>query len=335
MKSKSKPELAPEPLQEPGPMPELGDLLKKHGYHIAGRHSAVKTCHWLNRALRGAGSCYKSQFYGIQSHRCIQMTPTLACNHRCLHCWRPVEMPVPVPSPTSPDWDSPVEIKGLILREHLRIISGYGGSETTDMDALAEARKPNQVAISLAGEPTLYPHLPELIDLYKRDGMTTFVVSNGTQPDMIAKISPTQLYLSLNAPDEETYLRVCNPRGNFWSEIQESLSVLGNSRSRSRSRSLIGAETGAGTRTAIRITLIKGLNMHDCAGYARLLRVANPDYVEVKAYMHVGFSRKRLSRDAMPEHSEVLSFASEISDLIGYRVADDSQVSRVVLLSRS
>ncbi|MHC1575530.1 MAG: radical SAM protein [Candidatus Methanogasteraceae archaeon] len=341
MKSKPEPELEPksdpEPLPEPGLTPELGDLLKKHGYHIAGRHSAVKTCHWLNRALRGAGSCYKSQFYGIQSHRCIQMTPTLACNHRCLHCWRPVEMPVPVPSPTSPDWDSPVEIKGSILREHLRIISGYGGSETTDMDALAYARKPNQVAISLAGEPTLYPHLPELIDLYKKDGMTTFVVSNGTQPDMIAKISPTQLYLSLNAPDEETYLRVCNPHGNFWSEIQESLAVLGNSQSRSRSGSgsLIGAETGAGTRTAIRITLIKGLNMHDCAGYARLLRVANPDYIEVKAYMHVGFSRKRLSRDAMPEHSEVLSFASEISDIIGYRVADDSRISRVVLLSRS
>jgi tRNA wybutosine-synthesizing protein 1 len=75
--------------------------------------------------------------------------------------------------------------------------------------------------------------------------------------------------------------------------------------------------------------------MHDCAGYAHLLRVANPDYIEVKAYMHVGFSRKRLSRDAMPEHSEVLSFASEISDIIGYRVADESRISRVVLLSRS
>ncbi|MEA1945276.1 MAG: 4-demethylwyosine synthase TYW1 [Euryarchaeota archaeon] len=298
--------------------PELNDLLKKHGYHLAGRHSAVKTCLWLRKALRGEGSCYKSQFYGIQSHRCIQMTPTLSCNHRCLHCWRPVEMPVPLPAPS--DWDSPVEIKGSIIREHKRLISGYGGSGTTDMDALREAQEPNQVAISLAGEPTLYPYLPELINLFHNDGMTTFVVSNGTQPEMIAKISPTQLYLSLNAPDEDTYLRVCNPCGNFWREIQESLEVLGRSRSR--------------TRTAVRITLIQGLNMFDPEGYARLLRVCMPDYVEVKAYMHVGFSQKRLGRDAMPDHAEVLEFASEIGDEIGYRIADDCEISRVVLLSR-
>nr|QNO49911.1 S-adenosyl-L-methionine-dependent tRNA 4-demethylwyosine synthase [Methanosarcinales archaeon ANME-2c ERB4] len=298
--------------------PELENLLKKHGYHIAGRHSAVKTCHWSNRAIRGAGSCYKSQFYGVRSHRCIQMTPTLSCNHRCLHCWRPVEMPVPLPAPT--DWDSPVEIKGSIIREHARLISGYGGSETTDMDALREAQKPDQVAISLAGEPTLYPYLPELIDLFHKDAMTTFVVSNGTQPDMIAKIAPTQLYLSLNAPDEDTYLKVCNPCGNFWAEIQESLQVLGRSKMR--------------TRTAVRITLIKGVNMFDPEGYARLLSMCEPDYIEVKAYMHVGFSQKRLNRAAMPDHEEVRLFASEIGDAVGYRIADDSKISRVVLLSR-
>lgn len=298
--------------------PELNDLLKKHGYHSAGRHSAVKACLWLNRALRGEGSCYKSQFYGIRSHRCIQMTPTLSCNHRCLHCWRPTEMPVPLPAP--PDWDSPVEIKGSIIAEHLRLISGYAGSDTTDMDALKEAQQPGHVAISLAGEPTLYPYLPELIDEFHRDGMTTFVVTNGTQPEMIAEISPTQLYLSLNAPDQDTYLRACNPTGNFWAQIQESLEILGRLRSK--------------TRTAVRITLIKGLNMTDPSGYARLLQICEPDHVEVKAYMHLGFSRKRLSRDAMPDHDEVLAFASRISDEIGYQIADDARISRVVLLSR-
>ena len=313
---------------------KIDDLLKKHGYHRAGRHSVVKTCLWLNRSLRGEESCYKSRFYGIQSHRCIQMTPTLSCNHRCLHCWRPIEVPVPLP--TSSDWDSPVEIKGSIIAEQMRLISGYGGSETTDMAALEEARKPNQVAISLAGEPTLYPHLPELIDEFKADGMTTFVVSNGTQPDMIAKIAPTQLYISLNAPDEETYLRVCNPCGNFWGEIKRSLKVMGARRSGKGAMVVTGegATTRTRTRTAIRITLIKGFNIFDPAGYARLLLMAEPDYIEVKAYMHVGFSRKRLGRDAMPEHEEVLSFASEICDETGYRIVDDVGVSRVVLLSR-
>ena len=225
-------------------------------------------------------------------------------------------MPLPAPA----EWDSPVEIKGSIIAKHLRLISGYGGSDTTDPDALKEAKQPNQVAISLAGEPTLYPYLPELIDEFKRDGMTTFVVTNGTQPDMVARISPTQLYISLNAPDEDTYLRVCNPIGNFWQQIRESLEILGNARSR--------------MRTAVRITLIKGLNIFDPEGYGRLLQTCEPDHIEVKAYMHLGFSRKRLSRDAMPDHNEVLSFASEIADEIGYKIADDAPVSRVVLLSR-
>ncbi|MFZ2412399.1 MAG: 4-demethylwyosine synthase TYW1, partial [Candidatus Methanoperedens sp.] len=81
-------------------------LLKKHGYHLAGSHSAVKTCLWLNKSLRNEGACYKSKFYGITSHRCIQMTPTLVCNHRCLHCWRAIEVPVEVPK----QWDSPQKI---------------------------------------------------------------------------------------------------------------------------------------------------------------------------------------------------------------------------------
>ena len=33
--------------------------------------------------------CYKQTFYGIQSHRCLQMTPSInQCNHMCLFCWR-------------------------------------------------------------------------------------------------------------------------------------------------------------------------------------------------------------------------------------------------------
>src|SRR5665811_1958602 len=87
-------------------------LLKKHGYHLAGTHGAVKTCLWLNKSLRNDGACYKSKFYGMTSHRCIQMTPTLVCNHRCLHCWRAVEVPVEVP----PVWDLPQDIvKGVLM----------------------------------------------------------------------------------------------------------------------------------------------------------------------------------------------------------------------------
>ncbi|HDM36274.1 MAG TPA: 4-demethylwyosine synthase TYW1, partial [Candidatus Syntrophoarchaeum butanivorans] len=39
--------------------------------------------------MRGGEFCYKGRFYGVASHRCIQMTPTILCNQACIHCWRP------------------------------------------------------------------------------------------------------------------------------------------------------------------------------------------------------------------------------------------------------
>ena len=289
-------------------------ILKKHGYHLAGTHSAVKTCLWLNKSIRNTGACYKSKFYGMASHRCIQMTPTLVCNHRCLHCWRAVEVPVEVP----PVWDSPKDIVKGVFDEHKRLISGYGGSEFMDKTRWKEAFSPKHVAISLSGEPTMYPYLPELIGEFHKNDMTTFVVTNGTIPDMVEKIKPTQLYISLNAPDENTYGKACSPIGNSWENIKQSLEILKRS----------------GTRTAIRITLTKGVNMVDPEGYARLIELAQPDYVELKAYMHLGFSRKRLSQENMPSHEEVLGFSRQVAKALEYRIADDSSGSRVVLLSK-
>ena len=83
-------------LSAPGmePQNQATQTLTRQGYHLVGS-GAVKPCLWLNRAMRGGDQCYKHHFYGISSHRCVQMTPTLECNHHCLHCWRPIDDPVP------------------------------------------------------------------------------------------------------------------------------------------------------------------------------------------------------------------------------------------------
>ncbi|MGB8215931.1 MAG: 4-demethylwyosine synthase TYW1 [Candidatus Methanoperedens sp.] len=289
-------------------------LLKKHGYHLAGSHGAVKTCLWLNKSLRNEGGCYKSKFYGITSHRCIQMTPTLVCNHRCLHCWRAIESPVEVPE----KWDSPEDIVESCFAGQRRLVSGYGGSETMDKTKWKEAFEPKHAAISLSGEPTLYPYLPELIDEFHKKNLTTFVVTNGTNPEMIGKIKPTQLYISLNAPDRETYEKVCAPLGDTWENIKQSLEVMKYSK----------------TRTAVRITLTNRVNMTNPEGFARLIGLAEPEYVELKAYMHLGFSRKRLTLDNMPSHEEVHDFSNRVAAALGYCIADESVNSRVVLLSK-
>jgi tRNA wybutosine-synthesizing protein 1 len=187
-----------------------------------------------------------------------------------------------------------------------------------DKEKWKESYSPKHAAISLSGEPTIYPYLPELIREFHRKHMTTFVVTNGTNPDMLQDIMPTQLYISLNAHDKETYKKLCAPLGDTWNNIYRSLETIKDSR----------------TRTAVRITLIKGVNMTSPSGFARLIKVGEPDFVELKAYMHLWFSRNRLLRDNMPSHKEVLQFSKKVAEASGFIIVDDSQTSRAVLLSR-
>jgi tRNA wybutosine-synthesizing protein 1 len=66
--------------------------------------------------------------------------------------------------------------------------------------------------------------------------------------------------------------------------------------------------------------------------YGKLIKKADPDYVEVKAYMFVGSSRERLTLDNMPKFNEVKDFAKKIGDACGKEIVNESEVSRVVLL---
>lgn len=51
--------------------------------------------------LRGRGGCYKHAFYGIESHRCMEATPSLACANKCVFCWRHHTNPgAPLPLPS-------------------------------------------------------------------------------------------------------------------------------------------------------------------------------------------------------------------------------------------
>ena len=167
------------------------------------------------------------------------------------------------------------------------------------------------------GEPTLYPYLKELIELIRKRGMTSFVVSNATNPDVLAELQPTQLYLSLNAPDEQMYRRVCRPAADLWQRILESLEIIKQHHCRS----------------VIRLTLARGLNMVRPEDYARLIARAEPNFVEVKAYMHLGRSRARLTREAMPQHAEILDYARTLGVALGYELEADVPLSRVALLS--
>ena len=207
------------------------------------------------------------------------------------------------------------------LKAQERILCGYKGNEKTDLRKFREALTPKHVAISLTGEPTLYEPLGELIHEFHRIGLTTFLVTNGTNPSKLSELTeePTQLYVSLCAPNQEVFSRVCRPQVNgAWGRLNDTLGLLASFR----------------CPTVIRTTLVKGMNMGNLEEYAKLIGKADPTYIEAKAYMHVGFSNLRLSFDRMPSHKEIYDFASRLAEQTGYRILDDSPDSRVVLLSK-
>ncbi len=302
----------------------LIQALKKQKYHLIGKHSAVKRCKWFYEALVNKRSCYKQKFYGIRSHQCIQMTPSLFyCTQQCLFCWRAQNSDLRISwnDMRLPNWDPPETVVQGCLQAQQRILSGYQDHPKVDWKKLREASSPRHVAISLAGEPTLYEHLGELIHEFHKRKFTTFLVSNGTFPTALSRLTeePTQLYVSLCAPNKEAFSRVCRPQvSGAWENLNETLHLLGSFRCPS----------------AIRMTLVKDLNMDNVDEYSRLVEKAQPTYVEAKAYMHIGFSNLRLGFERMPEYGEVYNFAVSLAEKTGYKVLDESPESRVVLLSK-
>jgi tRNA wybutosine-synthesizing protein 1 len=252
------------------------------------------------------------------------MTPTsFYCTQQCIFCWRAqsADLETSWSELKLPRWDSPEEIvEGSIKAQHA-ILSGYKDNPKVNKQKLREAETPRQVAISLTGEPTLYERLNGLIEAFHRRAFTTFLVSNGTVPRALTRLNvePTQLYISVCAPDEETFKHVCRPQiAKAWEKQQETLALLPSFK----------------CPTVMRITSVRGLNMKNAAGYARLIEKAIPTYVEVKAFIHVGFSRHRLGYESTPSHDEIREFGEQLTGETGYTLIDQSIESRVALLSK-
>ena len=303
---------------------EILRMLKRQKYHLVGSHSAVKRCRWLYESIVQDRTCYKQKFYGIKSHQCLQMTPSvLHCTMRCIFCWRAQsgDHDLRWDETRLPEWGDPEDIIEGCIREQKRILSGYKANSKADQKKCLEAVTPKHAAISLAGEPTLYPHLDGLIKGFHRRGFTTFLVSNGTVPETLSSLSeePTQLYISVSAFDKKTFSQVCRPHvPDAWKKLNETLSLLPSFK----------------CPTVIRLTLARHLNLKHPELYAQLIRKANPTYMEPKAYMHVGFSRLRLGYSNTPTRPEIRDFAAQLANVMSYNILDEAPESRVVLLSR-
>jgi tRNA wybutosine-synthesizing protein 1 len=217
----------------------------------------------------------------------------------------------------------------LILKEAIeaqrKLLTGFKANSHVAQRLFEESADPTNVAISLDGEPTLYPLIGQLVREIARRGMTSFLVTNGTMPNRLEEIvdqgtEPTNLYLSLYGPDAQTYENVAHPMvPDVWQRVLASLRLMDRFKH---------------ARTIVRLTLVKGQNMHNPAGYSKVAMEAQPDIIELKGYSWLGESKQRLPINAMPYQSEIREFAKEIAKATEYELVAQDAVSRVALLAR-
>ncbi len=326
---------------------EIKNDLKKKSYGLFGIGGAVQVCNYTKNSLRGKESCWKEKFYGIDSSRCCQFSPcVMNCDNMCIHCWRPIEMNLGI---DIKNFDEPENILEGIIKERKKLLRGFGGRKGIDKEKLEKSFEPSLFTLSLSGEATLYPKLPELIRLIRKRNAISFLVTNGQNPEMIKKLDkenslPTQLTLSTNAPNEELFIKWHNSlRKDSWERFNETISII---------KKLKGK-----CRRCIRLTLVTECknpkeklasltNMADenVSEYAELIKTSEPDFIHVKGYTAIGSARERMGYDKMPWFNQVDEFSKKLlkelnSNLDGkekpWKVLGSVEGSCVVLIGKS
>ncbi|KAM9058705.1 S-adenosyl-L-methionine-dependent tRNA 4-demethylwyosine synthase TYW1 isoform 3-T5 [Megaptera novaeangliae] len=299
--------------------PALREALTKQGYQLIGSHSGVKLCRWTKSMLRGRGGCYKHTFYGIESHRCMETTPSLACANKCVFCWRHHTNPV------GTEWRWKMDQAEMILKEaienHQNMMKQFRGVPGVREERFEEGMTVKHCALSLVGEPIMYPEINRFLKLLHECKISSFLVTNAQFPAEIRNLKPvTQLYVSVDASTKESLKKIDRPLfKDFWQRFLDSLKALAAKQQ----------------RTVYRLTLVKAWNVDELQAYARLVSLGNPDFIEVKGVTYCGeSSASSLTMANVPWHEEVVRFVCELVDLIAdYEIACEHEHSSCLLIA--
>ena len=305
------------------------DSLEKKHYGVFG-HSAVQVCGWTKKSLTGKGVCYKEKFYGIECHSCMEFSPAaMWCQQNCTFCWRPMEFMKYVEIKAD-EVDNSKEIVDNLLIKRKKLLSGFGGHPDADLKKLKEAQNPSHFAISLSGEPSMYPHLDKIVEYLKTLPKTKsiFIVTNAQVPEFFEKLEknpgslPTQLYISLDSPTEEIFKKVnLSLNKNGWKRLHTSLEIFSR----------------LNTRRLFRFTLIKGVNDLESQfeDYKKLIELGKPDFLELKGFVYIGMARKRHTKEQSPTYIDVEEFAKNFAKYLGnYEYVSSAPNSLICLLKR-
>uniref|UniRef100_A0A8C0GY74 tRNA 4-demethylwyosine synthase (AdoMet-dependent) n=1 Tax=Chelonoidis abingdonii TaxID=106734 RepID=A0A8C0GY74_CHEAB len=273
----------------------------------------------LTKQGEGRGGCYKHTFYGIESHRCMETTPSLACANKCVFCWRHHTNPV------GTEWRWKMDQPEMILREaienHQNLIKQFKGVPGVRVDRFEEGMVVKHCALSLVGEPIMYPEINTFLKLLHRHNISSFLVTNAQFPVEIRNLEPvTQLYVSVDASTKESLKKIDRPLfKDFWQRFLDSLKALAEKQQ----------------RTVYRLTLVKAWNVDELKAYAELVSLGKPDFIEVKGVTYCGeSSASNLTMANVPWHEEVVHFVRELADLIpDYDIACEHEHSNCLLIA--
>lgn len=298
-------------------------------YSLVGTHSAVKLCRWQKAMMRNRGGCYKYTFYGIKSHRCVEATPSLGCANKCTFCWRLNA------NPTVTEWkfatDPPEQLAQEMIEAHRNLVKNVQGMPGVEPHLLEEAMQPKHCALSLIGEPIIYPKISEFMSiLHLQHQMTTFLVQNGQFPEAIRNLTtiPTQLYLSLDASNKETLKKLDRPIfADFWDRTVGSIEEM--------RRMAVSFHA----RTVFRLTLIEGWNMEETtvSEYAELINRGAPSFIELKQVTPAfqGNTNSPFRMENVPEWPKVVGFAEKLQKVLPqYGIASSHEHSKCILMAK-
>lgn len=249
----------------------------------------------------------------------METTPSLACANKCVFCWRHHTNPVG----TEWKWemDPPEMIVEQALQNHYKMIKQCRGIPGVKPERFVEANNVAHCALSLVGEPIMYPEINTLIDLLHEKSISTFLVTNAQFPDAIMSLKPvTQLYVSVDASTKESLKKIDRPLfKDFWQRFLDSLKALG----------------GKGQRTVYRLTLVKEFNTEEIESYAKLVELGQPGLIEIKGVTYCGESKaSSLTMGNVPWHEEVVGFVKKfVESLPDYDIASEHEHSNCILVA--
>ncbi|CAI2183510.1 11497_t:CDS:10 [Funneliformis geosporum] len=293
------------PIKEPKEMvtPMLRKSLTKQGYKVVGSHSGVKICRWTKSVI---GVLKQHQVWPVQTN--VFSVGDI------------------IPTPLEFIWkvDPPEMIFSECLDNHYKMIKQMKGVPGIRADRFQEAFNVRHCALSLVGEPILYPHINEFVKLLHDKHISSFLVCNAQHPSRLRALDKvTQLYVSVDASTKESLKKIDRPLfKDFWERFLECLDILSQK----------------GQRTVYRLTLVKDYNTEEIANYVELVGRGKPDFIEVKGVTYCGYGgASKLTMANVPYHSEVISFVDQLNKNLGetYEVAAEHSHSCSILIANS